>query len=203
MHILSSLNRALYLSYICRIMCDSKLAEGLGLCFEPQGDPATFKDELSAPRETLINAGQCNIPLCLKGSCQLVSGCLYKRSSEERIYSGLEVSQDKAKKLKKNTTIIFFHNYHGFFFHYDQFSFSIHFLLLLIHFYCFYYYYRYIQIHIFSFSFFLENRNSDVVAQQYQKPISIKTQARLFLLFLSQLCLQQQNCLRQSLTYKT
>ena len=57
MHILPSLNRALYLSYICRIMCDSKLAEGLGLCFEPQGDPATFKDELSAPRETLINAG--------------------------------------------------------------------------------------------------------------------------------------------------
>ena len=33
---------------------------------------ATFKEELSAPKETLIIAGWCNIPLCAVGSAWLV-----------------------------------------------------------------------------------------------------------------------------------
>ena len=35
--------------------------------------PAIFKEELSAPRETLITAGWFNIPLCLVDSALLVS----------------------------------------------------------------------------------------------------------------------------------
>ena len=34
--------------------------------------PATFKEEHSAPRETLIKAGWCNIPLCLMGGDLMV-----------------------------------------------------------------------------------------------------------------------------------
>ena len=49
--------------------------------------PATFKEQLSAPRETLITVGWCNIPLCLVGSTQLVSGCLYKCRSNCRLHS--------------------------------------------------------------------------------------------------------------------
>ena len=43
--------------------------------------PATFKDELSAPRKTLIKSGWCNIQLCLVGSALLMSGCLYESRS--------------------------------------------------------------------------------------------------------------------------
>ena len=35
--------------------------------------PATLKEELSTPSETLIKADWCNIPLCLMGSAWLVS----------------------------------------------------------------------------------------------------------------------------------
>ena len=42
---------------------------------------ATFKEELPAPRETLITVGWCNILLCLVGNAWLVSGCLYERRS--------------------------------------------------------------------------------------------------------------------------
>ena len=43
--------------------------------------PATSREEVPVPRETLIKVGWCNIPLYLVGSAQLVSGCLYERSS--------------------------------------------------------------------------------------------------------------------------
>ena len=45
------------------------------------GSPAALKEKLPAPREILIKAGWCNIPLCPMGSGQLPSGCLYKRNS--------------------------------------------------------------------------------------------------------------------------
>ena len=42
-----------------------------------------FKEEFSAAKETLIKADWYKIPLCLVGSALSVSGCLYKRSSEQ------------------------------------------------------------------------------------------------------------------------
>ena len=51
------------------------------VCGTTVRNPATFKEELSAPRETLITAGWCNILLCLAGCARLVSGCLCKRRS--------------------------------------------------------------------------------------------------------------------------
>ena len=47
------------------------------------GAPATFKEELLVPRETLIKAVWSNILLCLVGVGQLVSGCLYEHSSKQ------------------------------------------------------------------------------------------------------------------------
>ena len=43
--------------------------------------PATFKEELSAPRDNLMTAGWCNISLCLVGSVCLLNGCLYEARS--------------------------------------------------------------------------------------------------------------------------
>ena len=92
---------------------------------------------------------------------------------------------NKAKKLKKNTTIIFFDNYRFFFS-------SLCFYLFLFLFIIFIVFIIIIDTYIY------------VVGQQYQKPIRIKIQARLSLVvFLSCLCQQQRDCLRQSLTYKT
>ena len=43
--------------------------------------PATIKEKLLAPKETLIKAGWCNISLYLVGSAWSMSGCLYEHRS--------------------------------------------------------------------------------------------------------------------------
>ena len=81
-HLSTSLNRAL----TCQVLakhCVIQTNRGAGSVFQTTGGgPATFKDDLTAPRDTLIKAAACcSILLCLMGRGQLMSGCLYERSN--------------------------------------------------------------------------------------------------------------------------
>ena len=67
-NILISLHRALYLLFIChQMLCDSNKRRGWVCIWTAVGSPATFKEELLTPRESLIKAGWCNTPFCLVG----------------------------------------------------------------------------------------------------------------------------------------
>ena len=100
----------------------------------------------------------------------------------------------KAKNLKKNTTN-FFNNYHQ-----SLFSLPLVFFFVygFIIFYYFYYFYYFIYNLLFFFFFFLLKTN--VVAQHYQKPISIKIQARYYYY---SFYANGNETLCQSVTYKT
>ena len=84
--------------YKCRSNCKLRSSNGsLALCVIQKNSwaeavfrtmvrsPATFKEKLSAPRETLITAGWHDILLCLVGSVWLVR--LYKRRSNCKLRS--------------------------------------------------------------------------------------------------------------------
>ena len=103
---------------------------------------------------------------------------------------------NKAKKLKKNTTIYIYIYIYIFLMIIVLFQFSLS-LFIFYYFLLFLLFLLSLQIYIFFIFIFLFFKIY-VVAQQYQKPIRIKTQARLLLVLRSCLSQQQRDCLRQS-----